>query len=90
MRYVLSMAVRINTTIERHYPHIVELMVPLKGFGPKLHDMHEWHTTRGIQSQRGSGRYHEGRHYVRWCFADPNGAKEFQAEFGGELIRSST
>jgi hypothetical protein len=60
-----------SKAIERHYPHIVELMVPLKGFGPKLHDMHALHTTRGIQSQRGSGRYHEGRHYVRWCFGGP-------------------
>ena len=82
---------RINTKeIERLYPHIVELMVPLKGFGPKLHDMHAWHTTRGIQIQRGSGRYHDGRHYVRWCFGGPEDAKAFQAEFGGELIRPST
>jgi len=82
------MAVRINTeAIERHYPHIVELMVPSKGFGPKLHDMHRWHTTRGIQAQRGGGRYHESRHYVRWCFGGSEDAKAFQAEFGGELIR---
>ena len=72
---------------ERHYPHIVELMVPLKGFDTRLNDMHERHTTRGIQSQRGSGHYHKGRHYVRWCFADPEDAKAFQAEFGGKLIR---
>ena len=72
---------------ERHYPHIVELMVPLQGFGTTLNDMHEWHTTRGIQSQRGSGSYHKGRHYVRWCFAGPEDAKAFQAEFGGKLIR---
>jgi hypothetical protein len=79
---------RINTKeTERHYPHIVELMVPLNGFAPKLNAMHEWHSTRGIQSQRGSGRYHKGRHYVRWCFAGPEDAKAFQAEFGGKLIR---
>jgi hypothetical protein len=78
---------RINTKeTERRYPHIVELRVPLSGFGTKLNDMHTWHSTRGIQSQRGSGRYHEGRHYVRWCFADPKDAKDFQAAFGGELI----
>jgi hypothetical protein len=82
---------RINTkAIERHYPHIVELMVPLKGFGPTLRDMHEWHAIRGIQSQRGSSRYHEGRHYVRWCFAVPKDAKAFQAAFGGQLISPST
>ena len=25
---------------ERHYPHIVEMIVPLKGFGTRLNDMH--------------------------------------------------
>jgi len=75
---------------ERHYPHIVELIVPLKGFGTRLNDMHGWHSSRGIQSQRGRGRYYDGRHYVRWCFIDPEEAKAFQAEFGGELIRPST
>jgi hypothetical protein len=75
--------------IERRYPHIVELRVPLKGFGPKLNEMHDWHTTRGIQSQRGSGRYHDGRHYVRWRFGGLEDAKAFQDEFGGELIGPS-
>jgi len=81
----------INTkAIERYYPHIVELMVPLKGFGTTLNLMHDWHTTRGIQSRRGSGRYYKERHYVRWCFGGPEDAKAFQKEFGGELIRPST
>ena len=76
--------------IERRYPHIVELMVPLSGFGTKLNLMHDWHSFRGLESQRGSGRYHDGRHFVRWCFADPEDAKAFQAEFGGEIIKPST
>jgi len=76
---------------ERHYPHIVELMVPLNGFGSVQRSaMHEWHSIWGIQSRRGRGRYYKGRHYVRWCFADPEEAKAFQAEFGGELISPST
>jgi hypothetical protein len=73
--------------IERRYLHIIELMVPLNGFGTRLNDMHSWHSTHDIQSQRGSGHYHKGRHYVRWCFAGPEDAKEFQTEFGGKLIR---
>ena len=81
---------RINTKeIERRYPHIVELMVPLSGFGTTLNVMHNWHFNRGIQAQRGSGRYHDGRHYVRWCFGGLEDAKAFQAEFGGELIGPS-
>jgi hypothetical protein len=79
-----------TSEIERRYPHIVELVVPLNGFGTRLNDMHGWHSTRGIQTQRGRGRYHDGRHYVRWCFADPEDAKAFQEEFGGELIGPST
>jgi hypothetical protein len=75
---------------ERHYPHIIELRVPPNGFGIRLNTMHRWHATRDIQSQRGRGRYYKGRHYVRWCFADPEEAKAFQAEFGGELIKPST
>jgi len=79
-----------TTETERRYPHIVELMVPLNGFGTRLNLMHDWHSFRGLESQRGSGRYHDGRHYVRWCFADQEDAKAFQAEFGGELIHPST
>jgi hypothetical protein len=73
--------------IERRYPHIIELMVPLSGFG---NAMHNWHFNRGIQIQRGRGRYYKGRHYVRWCFGGSEDAKAFQEEFGGELIRPST
>jgi hypothetical protein len=79
-----------TSEIERRYPHIIELMVPPNGFGTRLNRMHDWHSTRGIQSQRGSGRYHDERHFVRFCFADPEEAKAFQEEFGGELIRPST
>jgi hypothetical protein len=35
---------RTNTkAIEQAYPHIVEMIVPLGGFGLKLDDMYEWH-----------------------------------------------
>ena len=78
-----------TSEVERRYPHIVELMVPLNGFGTTLILMHDGHTFRGIQTQRGSGRYHDGRHYVRWCFADQKDAKAFQKDFGGELSHPS-
>ena len=29
--------------IEKAFPHIVEMIVPLGGFGMKLDDMYEWH-----------------------------------------------
>jgi hypothetical protein len=69
--------------IEQAYPHIVEMIVPLGGFGRKLDDMYEWHRARGIQDQRGRSRRDEnGRDYVRWCFADPAMAAAFAKEFG--------
>ena len=48
---------RTNTkAIEQAYPHIVEMIVPLGGFGLKLDDMYEWHWARGIEAMRGCGR----------------------------------
>jgi hypothetical protein len=35
--------------IERRYPHIVELMVPLNGFGTRLNLMHDWHFNRAFK-----------------------------------------
>jgi hypothetical protein len=43
---------RISTkAIEQAYPHIVQMIVPLGGFGKKLDEMYEWHRARGIQDQ---------------------------------------
>ena len=33
--------------IEKDFPHIVEMQVPLGGFGSKLDAMYQWHETRG-------------------------------------------
>jgi len=60
------------SAIEKDFPHIVEMIVPLGGFGKKLDDMYECHWARDIEAMRGSGRRDEsGRFYVRWSFADP-------------------
>ena len=38
---------RISTkAIEQAYPHIVQMIVPLGGFGKKLDEMYEWHRAR--------------------------------------------
>jgi hypothetical protein len=58
--------------IERDFPHHVEMIVPLGGFGKKLDVMHEWHSARGIEAMHGRGRRDEkGRNYIRWRFAGP-------------------
>ena len=68
--------------IEKDFPHIVEMRVPLGGFGSKLNAMHQWHETRGIRAIHSTGRRDENnRDIIRWCFADPVAAKEFAEAF---------
>jgi hypothetical protein len=70
--------------IERDFPHHVEMIVPLGGFGKKLDVMHEWHSARGIEAMHGRGRRDEkGRNYIRWCFSGPTVASAFESQFGG-------
>jgi hypothetical protein len=72
--------------IEKAFPHIVEMIVSLRGFGKKLDEMYEWHRARGIHDLRGRSRRDvDGRDYIRWCFVDPAVAAEFAKEFGGKL-----
>ena len=70
-------------SIERAYPHIVEIVVPPNGFGRRLDMMHNWHMARGIQSRSGRRRYEEPNEFIRWCFADAETADAFAAKFGG-------
>ena len=35
--------------IEKDFPHIVEMQVPLGGFCSKLNAMYQWHETRGME-----------------------------------------
>jgi len=66
----------------RLFPHIVEMRVPLGGFGSKLDAMHRWHEARGIPALNSTGRRDENnRDYIRWCLADPAAAKEFDESF---------
>ena len=41
--------------IEKAFPQIVQMIVPLGGFGKKLDDMYEWHGARDIEAMRGCG-----------------------------------
>ena len=43
--------------------------------------MYEFHARYGIKPQRGHGR-HDANGAIRWCFADPEIAKNFAGEFG--------
>jgi hypothetical protein len=69
-------------SIERDFPHIVEMRVPEGGFGKKLDAMYEWHTRRSIRAINSTGRRDEtGRDIIRWCFADRALAEAFADEF---------
>jgi hypothetical protein len=77
---------RINPkSIEQDFPHIVETIVPLSGFGKTLDAMLEFHTRNGIRAINSTGRRDEnGRDYIRWCFADPALAAAFAKEFDAQ------
>jgi hypothetical protein len=71
-------------SIERNFPHIVEMLVPEGDFGKWLDAMYEFHARHGIQVQGGRSRRDEsGRYCIRWCFADPTLATAFENQFGG-------
>ena len=72
--------------IEREFPHVVEIAVPLGGLGAQLDAMHYFHRARGIEACLGLGRRDKGHDYLRWYFARPAAADAFAAEFGGNLI----
>jgi hypothetical protein len=69
-------------SIERNFPHIVEMLVPEGDFGKWLDAMYEFHARQGIQVQRGcSRRDKSGRYRIRWCFADADTAAAFASQF---------
>lgn len=71
--------------IERAFPHIVEMIVPLGGFGRQIDTMHAFHADRGLEQRSGRGRRAADRDVVAWCFADRETAEAFAAAFGGAL-----
>ena len=57
---------RLDAMYEFHARHGIK---PQRGLGKELNGMYEWHRA-GIETHHGRGKYKEGRHYIRWCFAD--------------------
>ena len=77
-RYKGSMSAK---AVEKDYPHHVDMVVPLGGLGNRLDAMYEFHARHGITAKRGHGRREGDRDIIRWCFADPQIARVFAAEF---------
>ena len=69
-------------SLERDFPHIVEMIVPEGGFGRTLDAMYDFHARHGIRAINSTGRRDEyNRDYIRWCFADPKLAEAFASAF---------
>jgi hypothetical protein len=75
-------------TIEREFPHVVEIAVPPGGLGTQLDATHHFHHARGVEACLGLGRHDKDRDYLRWYFTRPTMAEAFATEFGGAVKRS--
>ena len=71
-------------TLARDFPHCVEIVVPLGGFGKRLDVMHNF--LRGMAYHRGHGRREGERDVTRWLFAHREDAEAFSKAFGGLVI----
>jgi hypothetical protein len=69
--------------IERDFPHIVEMLVPLGGFGEHV----RLAPARGMEDRHGRGRRVEGRDIVSWCFRHADTASVFAAEFAAFTVK---
>jgi hypothetical protein len=76
-------------TIARHFPFVVETVVPEGGLGRDLDRMCEFHSRRRIRAQHGLGHRDEYHDFVRWHFAELAIAQAFTAEFSGTLLLPS-
>jgi hypothetical protein len=72
-----------SKSIEREFPHVVEIVVPPGGLGRRLDAMHAFHTKRGIRACLGRGHREGSRDYLRWYFVDTTVAADFASRFGG-------
>jgi hypothetical protein len=80
---------RSDNTIDREYPHQVEIEIPDLGLGTRYNAMDAFCRAREYQyATRGIGklRIERGRDGMRWCFTDPAHADDFQKQFGGERV----
>jgi hypothetical protein len=73
-------------TIERKYPHIVELAVGKHGLDVGLgrRIMH-FHNSRHIKPRHGHVVLKEGQRYYHWCFSELTTAQAFIEQFSGEI-----
>jgi hypothetical protein len=74
-----------SKTIERKFPHVAEIAVPLGGLGRRLDAMHEFHAVCSIKACLGRSRREDNQDHLRWYFSEPTTAAAFAEKFGGKL-----
>ena len=77
---------RRHRSIERDFPHIVEIAVR-RGWGGTRDAMKNFHARHGLQARPRLG---DIKSYVRWCFADRDIAEAFAAKFAKGIIPLKT
>jgi hypothetical protein len=77
---------RRHKSIERDFPHIVEIVVPGRSWGGARTAMNDFHARHGVKAHSRIGRYKDGSRYVRWCFVDPDIAEAFPAKLAKDII----
>jgi hypothetical protein len=70
-----------KNSIDRDFPHVVEIAVPERGLRNQLKAMHDFHARHDIKAHPLRRHYEDGRQYIQWCFADLELAKAFAAKF---------
>jgi hypothetical protein len=75
-----------SKAIEREFPHVVEIAVPLGGLGKRLDAMHDFHNVCGIKPCLGRGRREDNQDHLRWYFSNPTTAAAFAKKFEGKLF----
>jgi hypothetical protein len=76
----------IRLTTERDFPHLVELVLPPKGFRGVLLEIDVFHREHRIPVRRGLNRHEVKQVYIRFCFPDAATADAFRNRFGGQCL----
>jgi hypothetical protein len=77
---------RRQKTIARDFPYVVKITVPPGDLGKRLNAMHAFHHDRGIQIAVLPHQHDVGGNYLLVCFARPQNAEEFAAEFSAPCL----
>jgi hypothetical protein len=68
--------------VGQDFPHFVDISAPPGGLVNQLYAIYEFHSRHSIPPQRGQLRRGANGTVIRWCFADPDAARDFASEFG--------